>query len=117
MYWGKKTHQNPNHPTNKQTTQPRPMNRFEIILGPVSLANTTPESTCKQGRGRKKEAPRKPQRPGADEAGGRRGATEPRNPAAPSPRHQHPVGAASADFAASPRGCECVCVQIRLSGR
>lgn len=42
---------------NKQKTQPRPMNRFEISLGPVSPADTTPESTCKQGQGQEEGGP------------------------------------------------------------
>lgn len=106
-----------NLPTNKKKTQPRPMNRFEISLGPVWLANTTPESTCKQGRGREEEVPREPQRPSVDEAGGaRRGQ---RGPGA----QLHLLLRTTAlwerlRLALLPfLGGVSVCVQIRLSGR
>lgn len=106
MYCGK----NPNQPTNKQKTQPRPMNLFEISLGPVSPANATPESTCKHGRGQEEGEPEETpawMRPG-ERAGAGSGAQEPScSFSAPRPC------VSDFGFATSSRGCVCANKVVR----
>lgn len=70
------------------------MNRFEMSFGPVSPANTTPESTCKQGQGQEGGGPQETSAMLGDEAGGARrgsGAREPSSTfcSAPPPRVSH----------------------------